>query len=243
MEDLHPTRKLGRLPSPHDDRTLRIEKYFTPQLPAPPASIDWGQKVPRWSMAGNDRYGDCVFASKRHAVALWTANESTIREIPDAEVVSAYFAFTGNRDVGANILEVLKHWRKAGLWGNNLWAYGSLEIANTEAIKQGIALFGAISLGLTMLAGWLNTEEGDTWDLGMGRQSGGHDVAAIGYSDAGLEIVTWGGTRTLTWRALRSQCDEAWAQLNPEWIAQDAVAPSGLKLDQLHADLFAISQG
>ena len=66
--------RLGKKPAVFDSRTLRFGAYLTTTLPAPPAAVDWGKKVPSWPMYLNDKYGDCTCAAAGHMIARYKPN-------------------------------------------------------------------------------------------------------------------------------------------------------------------------
>jgi hypothetical protein len=232
--------KLGRLPSKKDYRALRFATY-SKKLPPPPAFCAWDGKLSRLTMAGNDDYGDCVYASSAHMTQIATANESTEVIPSDADVVREYLAFTGGRDNGANILDALKSWRKkgdSGLWGQPLWAFVAIDPTNHEQLQQAISILGAVKFGVDLPTGWRNA---DIWDLdGRPGSWGGHDVCALGYDSKYVYVYTWGEKVPVTYPAIDEYVSEAHALLLPAWIARDAISPSGFDLAALHDDLFAV---
>ena len=68
----HSKMKLGKKATRRDPHTLRLGKYLTPALPAPPASIDWSRSVTEWGMMLNDTLGCCTIAACGHAVQTMT---------------------------------------------------------------------------------------------------------------------------------------------------------------------------
>lgn len=46
--------KLGKNPPVHDERTLLFGAFLAPALPAPPPSVEYGEKVRVWPMYDND---------------------------------------------------------------------------------------------------------------------------------------------------------------------------------------------
>jgi hypothetical protein len=244
--------KFGRLPKRIDrggpggtERTLKFTKY-SKALPPPPMSADWIKACSSFDMLGNDDYGDCVFASKGHIIQVCTANEDVEVKLSEQTIIKAYLTFTGGRDQGANILNALKWWRAnaAKLGGHALWAYVSIEPTDQEAIKQAIALFGAVKIGVNLAAAW---QGADVWDVGRGRNYepgswGSHDVPGCSYNADGITVITWADTIKMTWAAVPVYCDEMYALILPDWLRKDAISPSGLDLPTLHKDLFAIGQ-
>jgi hypothetical protein len=191
---------------------------------------------------GNDRYGNCVIVTAAHMILCWRANElDDTKRIADSAVVEL------SRDMGAlngyNILERLKYWRRVSMWADRLAAFAAVDPADPVAIRHAINLFGGADIGLNMPAAWRSS---DVWDAGKGfhyrpNSWGGHSVPLVGYDAAGVYAVTWGRIQPITWAGINAYCDEAYALIDPNWTAFDGIAPSGLDLDRLHADLSAIA--
>ncbi|MEI9934765.1 MAG: hypothetical protein WDM71_07930 [Ferruginibacter sp.] len=72
-----PALRFGKHAPKNDYRTLRLKKYLTSKLPAPPASFDVLSRVysklkisdptKLFPMDGNDKLGDCTIAALAHA--------------------------------------------------------------------------------------------------------------------------------------------------------------------------------
>lgn len=242
--------KLGKLPVRHDARTLKLSSYLhTP--PPVPASADWGGKVRAWGMLANDTVGDCTCAGAGHADMLWTANASTEVAVTDAEVLAAYSAITGytpsdpSTDQGANMLDVLNYWRKAGIAGISINSYVSVDWTKPAEVAAAIFLFGSLYIGVNLPqsaedafnAGQPWTDTTDTNILG------GHCVLLTGYDQkAGtVRLVTWGQEITASMAWLKAYCEEAYAALTGWWIEATGISPSGFNLLQLQADLSAVT--
>ena len=65
-------RKLGRLPTQHDARTLKLDRYLAPTTDIP-AMKNWGVVSGDWGMMRNDQIGDCTIAAAAHIILLGTA--------------------------------------------------------------------------------------------------------------------------------------------------------------------------
>ena len=81
-------RKLRKKPPRFDPRTLKIERYFTTALPAPPPRVDWSRGFNiNYGMMLNDTLGDCTEAKKGHAVQVWTLCNGRMVTVPDSVVL------------------------------------------------------------------------------------------------------------------------------------------------------------
>ena len=244
----HAAVKFGKLPARHDARTLMLARYLG-VLPAIPAACDWGKAAHApWGMMANDVVGDCTCAAAGHATQAWTANHGTEVTIPDAAILAAYSAITGytpsdpNSDQGAVELDVLKFWRSTGIGGRKIGAFAALEPKNKGHIRAALDLFGGLYIGLALP---LSAQGQKVWSVpcagthGKGAPGswGGHAVAVVAYDAAGLTCITWGALQKMTWRFWETYTDESYAILSPDWVAPGKVAPSGLDLAALQADL------
>lgn len=247
MQKVH---RLGRKAVKTDSRTRRMTSYFSETLPAPPPTCDWTKGVKDWGMMLNDTLGDCTIAGLGHAIQVWSLNTGTEVTIQDNAVEAAYSAWDGyvqgdsSTDNGGVELDVLTNFKRDGLAGNKLIGFADPNLANLTEVKQSIALFGGVYIGVSLPA----TAQGqDQWqvipDDGSGNAEpgswGGHCVFVPAYNNAGFVCITWGKLMPITYDFWRKYVDEAHTLLSPNWIAANG-SPSGFNLDQLTADIAAI---
>jgi len=246
---------LGKKPPRVDPRTLRLAKYLTPTLPAPPPSSTLYTKVPPtgWPMDGNDSIGDCTVAGAAHLIEQWTAQTlpSPVL-IPLATVEQDYFELTGGPDTGLDLLTVLNWWRQTGFTGagGRITAYAQTALQNRVELEQAILLFGGAYLGLELPDFALQPPDGNLltvpWVLPSGQvppgnaRQGGHCVAAVGYDAQNVYVVTWGAVKSMSWGFYNAYADEAFAALSPDWIGPAGSSPPGLDLAQLQRDLIEL---
>lgn len=241
MSALH-ERKLGRLPSPFDPRTLYMADYVGRDFPEPPDKRLWQLPISTWGVMGNSTYGNCVIVTAAHAIMAWRANElGDTRPITDTAVIEL------SREMGAldgfNILERLKYWRRVGMWSDKLWAYAAINPADPMQVKIAVNTFGCADIGVNMPRAWKSS---DHWNVGKGSAYrpgtwGGHSVPVVGYDPDFLYVVTWGEIVRMSWDALATYCDEGYALIDQNWLAGDAETPSGFDLPRLHAELTLLS--
>jgi hypothetical protein len=255
----HSKMKLGRKAIKTDSRTLALGRYLTPSLPPPPAAKDWSKGITAWGMMLNgpepsepqfpDGLGDCTIAGCGHAIQVWTANTGSMVTVPDATILNYYEQWDryvpGNpsTDNGGIELDVLNDWQKQGFAGNALMAFADPKPANLTEVRQSIALFGGVYIGLSLP---LTAQTQDVWDVvpkgGANAKPGswgGHCVFVPKYDAKGFTCITWGQLKTLTVAFWNKYCDEAHALLAQDWLTAKG-APSGFDQAQLQADLNAI---
>ena len=255
--------KLGKRIPRLDRRTLRFAKYVTPALPAPPASVDWQDKVPptSWGMDGNDVVGDCTIAAAAHMIEAWTFNAepTTPVVLSTQDVEQDYFALTGGLDIGLDLLTVLNQWRKAGLAYNAgkadlIQAYAALQPGDKTQAQQAIALFCGGYIGLELpnfvvdspdplTIPWVVPPGGPVGPLAAPNPANGHAVPLVGYDADNVYIVTWGAVIPMSWGFYTAYSDEGYAVLSPDWIETSGESPAGFDMTQLEQDLTEITTG
>jgi hypothetical protein len=263
---------LGRQAIEHRPPTLRLESFVNKLMATPPAKVDWYSKaaVSIARMYLNDRYGDCVFAGKGHNLGIWSANDpdsagGQVVLCTDKEISDQYFAYTGGRDNGANISQVLTNMVRTGFLAGGkrykLRGYCAFDWRSKELTQVAIALGGALSIGFNLPGSWMNSAVWDTSNAGQ--IVGGHDVSPCGYgpgveqngplpphvraaTDEGVIVASWGRLFLITWPAWQSTkwIDECYFQV-PEtlWTGLDQKAPSGVNLDELLKAMDLIKAG
>jgi len=242
--------KLGRRAIKTDSRTLMFAKYATPLMPDPPTAVDWTDGITAFGMMLNDTLGDCTIAGIGHAIQVWTAKCYSESTVTDAAILAAYEAWDGynpadpSTDQGGIELDVLNKWRKQGLAGHHILGFADPAVSNLEEIKQSIAYFGGVYIGVSLP---LTAQNQDVWDVvpdpGDGSATagswGGHCVFVPAYDPDNLKCITWGGVKTMTNAFWNKYVDEAHTVFGAGWV-KNGKTPSGFDQAQLLADLAAI---
>jgi len=238
----HTRVKLGKLAAKHDDRTLRLANYLTPNLPLPPDSCDWTTKALPFTMAGNDQYGDCVLAAKAHLIKLWTACQGKPITVSDASVVAEYQKLTGGVDSGLVMLDILKLMKNTGIFGHKIGAFLAVDHQNIAEMHQGIYLFGGVDCGWALP---LSANGKTAWSVLDPKLSGknkpgswgGHDAPMVAYSAGSAKVCTWATLYPCSDAFTKAYCDEMYVILSPDWVNGNAKAPNGFNLATLQSDL------
>jgi hypothetical protein len=244
------TFRLGKKPAQPARPHLKLSAVLGERLTAPPASVDWQADAIQWPMYGNDTIGDCTCAGVGHLVNQLTFYGSgTEAEPTEDQVVAMYSAITGytpddpNSDTGAYCQDVLGYWRKTGLEGHKVVAYAALDVANLTEVKQAIALFGTVYVGLTFPdSAMAQFNNGQPWDVVKGaKPEGGHCVIVGAYGAGRLGLVTWGAETEMTEAFWKAYVDEAWVVLDVDGLSRAGVyfagAPSWYALGEQYAAL------
>jgi len=245
----HSKMRLGRKAIKTDTRTLALGDYLTPSLPPPPATADWTKGIASWGMMLNDTLGDCTIAGCGHAVQVWSANTGGMVTVPDPTIESFYEKWDGyvpgdpSTDNGGVELDVLNDWQKQGFAGNALMAFADPKPSSLVEVRQSIALFGGVYIGLSLP---LTAQTQAVWDVvpkGGAKAKpgswGGHCVFVPKYDQNGFTCITWGQQKTMTLAFWKKYVDEAHTLFGQSWLSAKG-APNGFDEAQLQADLNAI---
>lgn len=229
--------KLGKLPATRPYGISDLGAYLMHRPPAPPAAVS-APAVASWPMAGNDQYGDCVFAGSCHAIQAWNAEVSEHDAVPaDQAVVDAYLAYTGGEDVGANISQVLRMWQRKGLFGQKIAAFAPVNEKSIADLHMAIAFYGNCKIGIQCPeSAQEQFGEGKPWTVVPGSPiEGGHDIELVGYDANCVYAVTWGAVVEVTYPFIAKFCDEAWAVIPHQFV--EAGKGPALDLKSLQADI------
>jgi hypothetical protein len=256
----HSRMKLGRRSIRYDSRQLMLARY-TQALEPPPVAVDWMKGITEWGMMLNgpdpanpprlaEGLGCCTISACAHAVQVWTANLGRMVTLPDDLIEGAYEKWDGyvpfypSTDQGGVELDVLNAWRQGGFAGHQLAAFADPQVANLEAVRQAISLFGGVYIGLSLPA---SAQNQPVWDVGQTDDPsttpgswGGHCVFVPKYDADSFTCITWGGLQKMTVAFWNEYCDEAHALLSNDWLGKKG-SPAGLDLALLEADLQAVT--
>lgn len=245
--------RLGKLPPRIDGRTLRLARYLTPALPAPPATLHNTKAVTAWPLYANDHLADCTCATAGDLIGLW----STLAKRPtwplEKDVVAAYSQVSGyrpgqpNTDRGAVVLDVLRHWRSTGIGGHKIGAFVSVNPRNLHEVKAAISIFGAVYAGALLPDDALSpAQAGHIWRLGpapSGRpnRDNGHAFMVGGYNTETFDGATWGMRQRMTFEWWSACVEEAFAIVSVDQLNTAGRSPAGLDLMTLNTDLSLIT--
>lgn len=220
----------GKLPAQPARPQLRLSAVLS-TLAAPPVSCDWQSDSITWPMYSNDVYGCCTCAAVGHIVNQLTFYGSGEEVEPtEADVLGMYSRVTGfdpkrpSTDQGAYCQDVLGDWRKNGLSGHKIVAYASVDVHNLVEVKQAIALFGTVYVGLNVPQSAMDAfDAGRVWDVVKRSPSlGGHCVPMGVYDSAArlLGGVTWGREFQMTEAFWKANVDEVWVVLDEDGLTR-----------------------
>lgn len=196
--------KLGRIAPKSRPQTPRLESFVDLLKFTPKPSVDWYTKAAESisRMYLNDQYGDCVFAGKAHNLGIWSANDpdsfggKTVLAT-DSEIKQQYFDYTGGRDNGAVIFQVLDYMTSKGFLAGGqrykLDGYVAADWRSKELTQIGIDLFGCGSIGINLPSAWTSSA---VWDVTNTRSVGGHDVSPCFTADTKVSLLD-GTERTM----------------------------------------------
>lgn len=247
------TFKPGRLPGDPDKPRMRFAAFTVKgAVPPPPPSVDWVSKVTIWPMYGNDKAGDCTFATTGHMEEVWsTYGQGKTLTLSEAAVIGGYSALTGYdpktgaNDNGAVIQDVLNYWRKTGIGPSKILAFASVDHTDVEECKQAAAMFGGIYLGINFPASAMDQfNAGQPWTPVAGSKiEGGHAINAAAYDTASAtwKVITWGAVQEMSQAFFDKYVDEAWVIISKDFFDANGQAPTGVDMAALGEQFTALT--
>lgn len=157
------------------------------------------ERVPEFSLGGNDEIGDCVFCTAANFTDLITAVNGTPQLVPDGEVQRWYAWETGwthanpESDKGEVLEKMLQVWRDHGNPSDPLDRLAGYCAIEPDEIHQAIHSLGAVPAWCLLPTA--KYEAGpDFTDVAvqdniLGRYA--HAVLLVESNPTGLKLVTW----------------------------------------------------
>ena len=254
--------KLGRLTRTFDPRIPHMSSLTAAKtLAPPPPSVDYWSKLPGpLGMMLNDTLGDCTCAAFYHALQVWSFNATgTMLTAPDIDVESLYISACGynpkvaGEGPGGNEQKVLNYLlNKGALTGtgssvvNKLSAYVEIDRRNTDDVKRAINHCGLVYIGFNVPKNIMpeNQPTPAIWSVDASNPPtiGGHAVVLPGYTQEGLNVISWGANYVMTWDFFAKYVDEVYALADQVWIEAKGTTPGGLTPAQLEAQMSALKE-
>lgn len=245
--------KSGKTAPRNDGRTLKLNGY-TATIAVPPR-FDWAEPVRSFGVLGNDQIGNCTCVAAHQMVQTWSANTDVTDYRPVARDailtysrLTGFVRRTGEHDDGANMLDVLKWWRRHGLsTGHMIEAFAAVDTDDLkESLQQAIYRFGGVYLGFALPEFIDGKPRWQMEDSPGGHEAraytfGGHAVFAPAYSADGVTVISWGRRISVDWAFLHRYCDEAYVAMTDFWINRDGRSPGGLDAEALRRDMKAVA--
>src|ERR1044072_3179485 len=248
-QDVKLGKKLGVV---KDRRTIQLGPLLdAASLPKIPATWRFAKSLHYVPMFGNDRYGDCTFASHGHRIVAQELSTSQREKmVTESDVLKGYADVTGfdpNRpetDNGAYMLDVANYMRRTGIGrekdgsAHTISAFALVDHTNLDEVKKACVLFGGVWCGAALpLSAQSQTGPGLTWDI-SGRNNrpgswGGHAFTMIGYDTHGGLVYTWGNEQKFTWEWWLKYVDEVYALISEDWFRKSGTTSRGFNVAQL----------
>lgn len=242
--------KLGRGPTRHDLRTVRLATLDTGPLPAAPMGRNWARKynadgslgdyVP-FGTFGNMQYGDCTCAAFGHLDQAVATATGTAPLVSVPMVLEAYDAISPwdvnnptTNDVGAFNIDALKWFKDKGIIVGFASLYARAQVETCINLFHGVYVGADLPLSAKTQQVWDVAPKGSTDPKYKPRSWGGHAMMALGYDQGGVWFATWGHRQYATWAWFNMYVDEAYVPLHQRLVADGSkLSPAGYLADQI----------
>lgn len=181
------------------------------------------ERVPEFSLGGNDKIGDCVFCTSANYTDLMKAVNGDPQVVPEAEVERWYDWETGHRrdnpasDKGEVLERMLQLWQNIGNPSDPLDRLTGYCAIEPEEIHQAVHSLGAV-LAWCMLPsqedGWDFTDIALSWNA---PGTGPHAILIVESNPLGLKLVSWASVYEVSHEWWRAYGRGQFAVRHPEW--------------------------
>lgn len=235
--------KFGRKPRRFSPRIMHLSALLGAiDAVAPPVSVDWTKGGTEFGVMKNDTLGCCTCAAVYHARQIWTLNTGNESTEPDSEVLALYEKACGynpadpSTDQGGDEQSVLTYLLKSGMpltvadgTDDKIKAFFEVDPRNIDDIKTVINECGVCYIGFDVPGNIMDNLSPDvTWQLDKtAKVEGGHAVVLVAYDADTVTCISWGQLYKMTWDFFQYWTDEAYAIIDPTWVA-DGKTPLGL---------------
>lgn len=248
-------RQLGKRAAVTDLRIKSLRQRMNlSAAQATPDQVQWHARLPASGipMLGNDRVGNCVWASACHYVML-VSQYTGLNIMPTTdEAVAAYSAGTGYipgnaaTDLGTVVRGpggMIEYWTNHGIMMggvlNKCGPSASVDWTNAAELQAAIDLFGAVFIGSNMTQD--DVDSPYLWLNQTGPFIGGHEYILTGFERLAdttrYDVMTWNGM----WRCddvwLDHAADEALVIYNHDFFDARGISPGGIDVAALTADM------
>lgn len=247
--------RLGLKTPTYSADDFHFSSYRTAKVEVP-ADFGFYSKVAIWGMLGNDEYGDCFPAGQDHGEMIFpTLAGLSTPPIAASNTLADYFAMNGKTpgsagsgsDEGTDPRVGLNYHRKTGMVDmhgtrHKLAVWTALEPGNLTEVAESAFLTGAAGIGINCPQSAQDQFPTGYWRVVAGSPiEGGHWVVCVGRHNGYYVCITWGGVVLVTAAFLRKYMTFGAAMLSKEILnAKTGLAPAGLNLSQLSADVAAL---
>lgn len=211
-------RLLGLKPHTPDERDVKLTEVYKTSSDLP---SDFGPSDLAWGMLGNDRFGDCYWASAAHEVMAEASQAGRSPAFGEQEVLTSYAEYLGlsspsdlneRTDEGTDAREGAKFRQKTGVKdvrgnGHRIGAYAFIEEKSAyQTILSAVHDFEGVTVCVELPESaeeaFNAAEEGQgeyIWDYVRGSQiAGGHAISGVASKGGQLVIVSWGQEVVMT---------------------------------------------
>lgn len=202
-----------------------LSDLIGPRSTLSPATAGYWQRVPEWSLGGNDKFGDCAFVALCNYIDLLTAVNGDPQLVPEAEAEHFYSVEAGfsplnsATDKGETLVKILEYWTANGWPGDPTLVpagWCQIEAAQIHQAVWGLgAVYAWVMLPPSGDEGWDFSDAAPTAGIAG---TGAHAVLVVGSDADSLWIVTWAKVVKVSrawWAAYGQQC---YAIRLPGWV-------------------------
>lgn len=203
-----------------------------------------------WGMLGNDRWGDCYWASAAHEFMAIRSKSNHYPPFKTAGVLDAYGTYLGlygqkgleanpAADRGTDAREGARYRRDRGVpdaGGHDHYIGAYAFETDPRQLPSLIDALGGVTVCVELTdecetAFGIAEEQGEEfiWDIGGDTNiAGGHAIAGTYWTPGGIGVVSWGREGIITWDYLERYMQTTVVYFSRAMLADNGETPAGL---------------
>ncbi len=202
---------------------MTLSELIGPNASAPGIIAGYWERVPQFSLGGNDEVGDCTFCTAANFTDVMTAVNGKPAFVPEAEVERWYAWETGwaranpESDKGEILEKMLQVWRDHGNPSDPLDRLTGYCAIKQDEIHQAVHSLGAVPAWclLPKYSGtWVFDNDALEYNLPA---TDAHAVLIVESNPDGLKIVTWGEVVSISHQWWTKYGEEQFAIRHSAW--------------------------
>lgn len=244
----HETLKLGRPggPSTKDAITMAEITNFSQLQKAPYFACADTNSLDVIGLFGNNTQGCCTCATEAGVLIGDAAAKGQTIDFATAAVLNMYKASgwdgTPATDNGWTLADAANYMQHTGLpdTAGTIHKFGpwcQINYLDFEQVMLALDMFGSMPVGISLPTAFQDMSK--PWDVVPDSQGGtpgswgGHSLTLVRADGRGMYLRTWGVRQFITREAWSKYVDEALIKIDPLWVSDTSLAPTGFDLNYL----------
>jgi len=206
-------------------------------LGTPDTARQWQLNFNSWTDYNNHTLRTCTPAAAANMIICWTSNlPAGNLFVPSLDDVMEAYKDAGpnppGTDSGCMIKDILSYWKNTFIGNHSIDNFKKITPGDKGQLKTAIFYYGGAMVGFQLPPGIEDNDLLIRWEVPTKAGKAlagvnGHTVAALGYDDNYIAVISWGIVRWVSWAFYKQYNDETWIALSQnDWTPGGALSPA-----------------